>query len=720
MEWQYSVPVAPELLQKAGVFTLLPARRHKNDKIPEQALESLLGDYRRIFNDGKESKIPATMTPDGEMNIFILPEALPDRLAVASRLNGVAIIHDDITEGLDATAAIEQSRDLDDSLDPTFSEKGKLGRHTGAYKKLMSKYVYEMVRMDREVGTYMLELYSKNWTQKIHRPENLAVNTFDDYMKKRLWDVGVKPLFAILEFASGYRLTPREREMTDTFLELLEKVAALMNDYYSYDREAFMNRTEGVRIFNAVDFFIEHEALSVDDAKAKVRGLIQELERQFLREKEEIFRDYPNLSHDHKCYIEHCEASIGGAHYWCAIAYRYNYWKEMPGAFPDKESWTANGGQKLTNGTDSKCAKIADNAKDEEIMQDAVNGGVHGEPTPHDKRKSYTTHLDGANGNEERAKLLPGCEKMKETIKLLDDSVIRAPGNYIRSLPSKGVRRILIESLNEWFAIPKASQETIALIVDLLHNASLMLDDCEDGSELRRGKPASHMIFGQAQTINSATYLFVRAVREAADLPNGRSTAVLTEQLETLFVGQSWDLHWREKVLCPTEDEYLEMVDKKTGGLFALLASLMALESTSTAHYDLDVLITLVGRYFQIRDDYINLTSREYSEQKGFCEDLDEGKISYCLVMCGQKDQGRAEQIMGMFRQQARLGQQKALQRQTKEHILKLLEEAGAMEATRGKLRELEKALDAEIEGLEGVAGVENPLLKILVEMLRV
>ena len=207
MEWRYSVPIDPELLQKAGAFTLLPARRHKNDKIPEEALESLLSDYRKIFNDGKESKIPATMTPDGEMNIFILPEALPERLALASRLNGVAIIHDgktlnlssraklitsDVTEGLDATAAIQQSRDLDDSLDPTFSDKGKFGHHTGAYKKLMSKYVYEMVRMDREVGAYMLDLYSKNWTQKIHRPENLAVNTFDDYMRKRLWDVGVK------------------------------------------------------------------------------------------------------------------------------------------------------------------------------------------------------------------------------------------------------------------------------------------------------------------------------------------------------------------------------------------------------------------------------------------------------------------------------------------------------------------------------------------------
>lgn len=507
--------------------------------------------------------------------------------------------------------------------------------------------------------------------------------------------------------------------MTDTFLELLEKVAALMNDYYSYDREAFMNRTEGVRIFNAVNFFIEHESLSVEDAKAKVRGLIQDLERQFLREKEEIFRDHPNLSHDHKCYIEHCEASIGGAHYWCAIAYRYNYWKELPGAFPDTEPSTANGGESITNGPNSICDKPAD-IRNHEPMHAEVNGELNGKLNHHEKRKSDAIFLDRINGKEKRAKPVEDGKKMEESIKVLDDSVIQAPCNYIRSLPSKGVRRILIESLNEWLEIPKGSQETITLIVDLLHNASLMLDDCEDGSELRRGNPASHMIFGQAQTINSATFLFVRAVREAARLPNERSVAVLTEQLETLFVGQSWDLYWREKVLCPTEDEWLEMVDKKTGGLFALLASLMALESSSRVDYELDALVTMLGHYFQIRDDYVNLTSRDYSEQKGFCEDLDEGKISYCLVMCAQKDKGRADQIMGIFRQQASLGHPKALQRQIKEHILRLLEETGAMEATRGKLTELGKMVDAEIEGLEGIGGVENPLLKLLVEMLRV
>lgn len=217
-------------------------------------------------------------------------------------------------------------------------------------------------------------------------------------------DILLETLFAVLEFASGYRLTPRVREMTDKFLELLEKNAALMNDDFSYDREAFMNRTEGVRIFDAVNFFIEHDGLPVEDAKSKVRGLIQGLERQDLREKQELFRDQPNLSHDHKCYIEHCEASIGGAHYWCAIAYRYSYWKEMPGAF--KESSTVERRENPTNGTNGTCEKPTDYAMDKP-MQNEVNGLVDGELHHHHKHKSDATHLNGTSRDQKKSKAAP-------------------------------------------------------------------------------------------------------------------------------------------------------------------------------------------------------------------------------------------------------------------------------------------------------------------------
>lgn len=58
----------------------------------------------------------------------------------------------------------------------------------------------------------------------------------------------------------------------------------------------------------------------------------------------------------------------------------------------------------------------------------------------------------------------------------------------------------------------------IKKIITLLHEASLLLDDIQDGSMLRRGMPATHTIYGEAQTINSAGYTITKAIEEALKL----------------------------------------------------------------------------------------------------------------------------------------------------------------------------------------------------------
>ncbi|KAK9782587.1 putative Geranylgeranyl pyrophosphate synthase [Seiridium cardinale] len=210
------------------------------------------------------------------------------------------------------------------------------------------------------------------------------------------------------------------------------------------------------------------------------------------------------------------------------------------------------------------------------------------------------------------------------------EQIIWGPYDYVTSQPGKDFRSQLIGAFNSWLEVPQDSLDVITKVVGMLHNASLLVDDVEDNSTLRRGLPVAHMIFGTAQTINSANYIYFAALEEVQKLKNPKVVNIYMEELINLHRGQGMDLFWRDTLTCPTEEDYLEMVGNKTGGLFRLGIKLMQAESRSLI--DCVELVNLMGLIFQIRDDYMNLSSVEYSNNKGLCEDLTEGKFSFPVI----------------------------------------------------------------------------------------
>lgn len=162
------------------------------------------------------------------------------------------------------------------------------------------------------------------------------------------------------------------------------------------------------------------------------------------------------------------------------------------------------------------------------------------------------------------------------------ESVLLGPYEYLFAHPGKDIRAQLIAAFNEWLEVPPESLEIITKVVGMLHTASLLVDDVEDSSLLRRGLPVAHSIFGTAQTINSANYVYFLALQELGKLNNPSSIGIYTEELLNLHRGQGMDLFWRDTLTCPSEDDYLEMVGNKTGGLFRLAVKLMQAESKTT------------------------------------------------------------------------------------------------------------------------------------------
>lgn len=75
--------------------------------------------------------------------------------------------------------------------------------------------------------------------------------------------------------------------------------------------------------------------------------------------------------------------------------------------------------------------------------------------------------------------------------------------------------------------------------------------------------------------------MYFCALEELQKLHNPKAIIIYTEELLNLHRGQGMDLFWRDTLTCPSEEDYLEMVGNKTGGLFRLAVKLMQAESTS-------------------------------------------------------------------------------------------------------------------------------------------
>lgn len=210
------------------------------------------------------------------------------------------------------------------------------------------------------------------------------------------------------------------------------------------------------------------------------------------------------------------------------------------------------------------------------------------------------------------------------------EKILLGPYDYMAGHPGKNIRAQLIAAFNVWLKVPETSLDIIKSVVSMLHTASLLVDDVEDSSLLRRGIPVAHNIFGTAQTINSANYMYFCALQELAKLGNPRTITIYTEELLNLHRGQGMDLYWRDTLTCPTEEDYLEMVANKTGGLFRLAIKLMQAESP--VDMDCVELVDTIGLVFQILDDYKNLSDDTYTANKGLCEDLTEGKFSFPVI----------------------------------------------------------------------------------------
>jgi len=201
-------------------------------------------------------------------------------------------------------------------------------------------------------------------------------------------------------------------------------------------------------------------------------------------------------------------------------------------------------------------------------------------------------------------------------------------------------------------------------IPELVHNGTIMVDDLEDDSELRRGKLCTHKLFGIDIAINAGNamyYLPLLVLMRNKNKINQRTALriyeIYAQEMINISFGQGMDIAWHRGLAGAdeiSEQEYLQMCAYKTGTLARMAAKIGAIlaEASDDIVEKIGKLAESIGVAFQIQDDILNLVGEEFQKGKGVGEDIHEGKrtlmIIHTIRNANELDRKRLIEILNM------------------------------------------------------------------------
>jgi geranylgeranyl pyrophosphate synthase len=226
-----------------------------------------------------------------------------------------------------------------------------------------------------------------------------------------------------------------------------------------------------------------------------------------------------------------------------------------------------------------------------------------------------------------------------------------------------------------------------AIIPEVIHNGTLIIDDIEDSSDLRRGKPCTYKLYGVDVAINAGNTMYYLPLLPLMTKRSRFSPETLrdiyevyVQEMINLSMGQAMDIAWHRGIANADrigEEDYLQMCAYKTGTLARMAARLAAVLAGANTE-----LVEKLGHYaesigvaFQMQDDVLDLTGKEFAEKKGGRgQDITEGKrtlmVIYTLKKASQADKRRLIEILNLHTSDQKL----------KDEAITIMEKYGAIE----------------------------------------
>lgn len=219
-----------------------------------------------------------------------------------------------------------------------------------------------------------------------------------------------------------------------------------------------------------------------------------------------------------------------------------------------------------------------------------------------------------------------------------DGTLLRDMSDYHLETGGKHLRAILPLLVAEALGEDPARVVPFGAACEMLHNASLIHDDLQDGDEFRRGRPTVWKKYGMAQAINlgdamiAHTILLIQRLDHPAALREQAASRVLLEMLRVIE-GQVQELELKGRADVSLAD-YMRMVEGKTARLFSLPMSGAALLCGVSEEVQEGLIEAAghIGVLFQIQDDILDIYGAKGREASG--SDIGEGKRSVLVVHC--------------------------------------------------------------------------------------
>jgi len=211
------------------------------------------------------------------------------------------------------------------------------------------------------------------------------------------------------------------------------------------------------------------------------------------------------------------------------------------------------------------------------------------------------------------------------------------PVRYFMALPGKRIRPIFTLQALELFKKPELKDAQAAISTELFHNFSLVHDDIMDKADMRRGFQTVHKKWNEPTALLSGDAILIFAYQALLSSPEKELKKLITrfnEMSLAVCEGQQLDMDFSNLKMVSV-DQYLEMIDLKTGALIAFsfeMAGFLA-EKEEHTRKALREFGAAMGRCFQLRDDYLDLFGNEEITGKKMGGDISNSKLTY-PVLC--------------------------------------------------------------------------------------